>query len=638
MTEFEQTLVLAATGVFVIAGLLAFAQHYLHLFFGRSPAPNAVFVRWLTEEQKEKLRLASIPYTPTSVATGEDGISFSPQSFARAKRLLGARVIEVFKASGRTATLEEAVLRFPQQRDPALRGFKTEVAGAIKWYQLSLRWKRHRLAKFIDETLMPSVRKDIVVHLKHGQHAAPATDGKFHVYLYSTPTNHNQHAYIPNRLLGAAFGNNQTAALIASGEGVPVLEPLTNFAVAELVDNNLYVHLDLVTKKKLQARRGLLLRILQQVDGELAADKFLEELIGSVKAENEIVREGETEEYRVEGEGLTGRRLVVLSSLVREILSPIVRSNVIIRDCNGQNAHPVDDGNFRIYLHSSPIGAPCMNAPEQIWGHRMLKREMAFAPSAHGMPLIDDNGFIVGEIIGRNLYLHMHYVHFGAKQEAALAAKLLLEVRKEVQVAAADADDEMIKRRIADHFVQECNRQYAVGKARKVTAADLAAAQSDFHGHLRGALLEEFDLLRLQAAPAEEIGREFDELTQLANVNGVKVEGDKIVVSTDVLYCVHPKSHVRYEIGAFDIQICTSTNMIKWFNKTRKIPGGSGHMNAPHVDPNGNACMGNTKDLFPALIQKREFASAVQLAIAFVEAVNIDDNWGAYITNWPVAR
>ncbi|MCC6978364.1 MAG: hypothetical protein IT343_08585 [Candidatus Melainabacteria bacterium] len=635
MTEFEQTLILASTGVFIFAGLLAFAQHFLHLFFGRPPAPNQVFVRWLTEEQKEKLRLASIPYTPSSVATGEDGLSFSPQSFARAKRLLGARVVEVFKSSNRN--VEEAVLTFSCRRDHALRGFKTEVAGSIKWYDFRRRLKHRRLATFIDEVLMPSVRKDIVVHLQHGRHADPATDGKFHVYLYSTPTNHNQHAYIPNRLLGAQFGN-QTAALVASGTGVPVLEPLTNFAVAELVDNNLYVHLDIVNGRNLIARRGLLLRILQQVEGELAADKFLEDLIGSVKAENEIVLEGETADFRVEGEGITGRRLVVLSSLVREILTPVVRSNVIIRDCNGQNAAPVDDGKFRIFMHSSPIGAPCMNAPEQIWGHRMIKREAAFAPSAHGVPLIDDNGFIVGEIVGRNLYLHMHYIHFGAKLEAALAAKLLLEVRKEVQAAAVEADEDAIKRRVAEHYVQECTRQYAVGKALKVSAGDLAAAQSDFHGHLRGALLEEFDLLRLQAAPAEEIGREFDELTQLANVTGVKVEGDKIVVSTDVLYCVHPRSHVRYEIGAFDIQICTSTNMIKWFNKTRKVSGGSGKMNAPHVDPNGNACMGNTKDLFPALIQKREFASAVQLAIAFVEAVNLEDNWGAYITNWPVAR
>jgi hypothetical protein len=141
----------------------------------------------------------------------------------------------------------------------------------------------------------------------------------------------------------------------------------------------------------------------------------------------------------------------------------------------------------------------------------------------------------------------------------------------------------------------------------------------------------------LQAAPAEEIGREFDELTQLANVVGVKVEGDKIVVSTDVLYCVHPKTHVRYEIGAFDIHIDISRSIVQWVNKTRKVAGGSGQMNAPHVDPHGNACLGNTKDLFPQLIHKREFASVVQLAIAFVEAVNVDDNWGAYIVNWPVA-
>jgi O-antigen/teichoic acid export membrane protein len=52
MTEFQQTLALAGTGVFIIAGLLAFAQHYLHLFFDHPPAPAQVFVRWLSEEHK----------------------------------------------------------------------------------------------------------------------------------------------------------------------------------------------------------------------------------------------------------------------------------------------------------------------------------------------------------------------------------------------------------------------------------------------------------------------------------------------------------------------------------------------------------------------------------------------------------
>jgi hypothetical protein len=633
MTEFQQTLALAGTGVFIIAGLLAFAQHYLHLFFDHPPAPAQVFVRWLSEEQKEKLRLASIPYTPTSAGAGEDGISFSPQSFARAKRLLKARVVEVFPSGGRV--FEEAVLTFPTARDQALRGFKTEVAGSIKWYDLLGWWRRRKLAGLVDDALMPGVRKDIVIHLQNGQSANPAADGRFHLHLFSTPQNLAGGVNTPARLLGAPM-QNRTTAFGASGTGVPIMEPVSNFAVGELVDNNLYVHIDLVNRESLQARAGLLLRILQQVEGELAADKFLEDLIASVKSENQTVASGDPAQFRVEGEGLNGRRLIVLSSLVREILTPVVNSNVIIRNCNGQNATPVEDGNFRIFLHSSPIGAPCMVAPEQVWGHRMLKRETAFAPSAHGLPLIDDTGFIVGEIVGRNLYLHMHYVHFGAKMEAALAAKLLLEVRKELQ-GAADADNGVIARKVADHYVQECTRQFQAGKAKKVSAADLATSQAAFHEHLRGALLEEFDLLRLQAAPAEEIGREFDELTQLANVVGVKVEGDKIVVSTDVLYCTHPKSHVIYEIGAFDIHIDISRSIVQWVNKTRKVAGGSGQMNAPHVDPHGNACLGNTKDLFPQLIHKREFASVVQLAIAFVEAVNVDDNWGAYIVNWPVA-
>lgn len=633
MTEFQQTIALAGTGVFLVAGLLAFAQHYLHLFFGRPATPPQVFVRWLTEEQKEKLRLASIPYTPTSAGAGEDGISFSPQSFARAKRLLNAHVVEVFPSSGRA--FEEAVLFFPKQRDHALRGFKTEVAGSLKWYDLKGKWKRRRLSGLIDEVLMPVVKKDIVVHLRRGNPANPAADGKFHLHVFSTPTNVAGGITLPERLMGAPLGRG-TTAYGASGTGVPLIEPLTNFAVGELVDNNLYVHLDLV-QAGFKPKAGLLHRILQQVEGELAADKFLEDLIASVKAENEMfAQDGEQPQFRVEGEGITGRRLVVLSSLVREILMPVVKSDVIIRDCNGLNATPVNDGNFRIFLHSSPIGAPCMTAPESVWGHRMLKRETAFAPSAHGMPVIDDSGFIVGEIIGRNLYLHMHYVHFGAKLETALAARLLLEVRKEVQ-GAVDADNVAINRKVSDHYVQECARQFNQGKARKVSAADLSAAQAAFSEHLRGAIREQFDLLRLQAAPAEEIGREFDEITQLANVNGVRVEGDQIIVSTDTLYCVNPNTHVRHEIGAFDITIHISARIVKWHNKTRKVAGGNGNMNAPHVDPSGNACLGNTKDLFPALIQKREFASVIQLAIAFVESVNVGDNWGAYIVNWPVA-
>lgn len=629
-----QTLVLAGTGVFIIAGILAFLQHHLQLFSGKPPIPNNVFVRWLTEGQKEKLRLASIPYTQLNAGPGEDGVSFSPQSFARAKRLLKGKVIEVFPPSTGRA-FEEAVLAFPNPNARELRSFDTKVAGSLRWYDLRGLIKRRKLASVVSNALMPSVKKDIVIHLSHGQAAAPVNDGKFHVFLHSTPANVGA-VNVPSRLLGATMQNRATA-FSASGNGVPIIEPNSNFAVAELVDTNLYVHLDLVTKRTLNVRSGVLLRVLQQVEGELAADQFLAEIIESVKAEDAVSGNTASSNFVVENEGVTGRRAVVLSSLVKEILAPVVGSNVVIRNCAGQNANPVEDGKFRIFLYSSPIGAPCMVAPERVWGHRMLKREPAFAPSANGMPIIDDNGFIVGEIIGRNLYLHMQFIHFGAKMEAALAAKLLVEVRKEV-TSAVGADRQAITEKVGEHFVDECLRQFSEGKGRKVTSAEVSQAQANFSSQLRAARLDEFNLFRLQAAPGEEIGREFDELMNLANVKNVRVEGDLIVVTTDKIYCVHPKTNVKYDIGAFDIHISTADNMIKWFNKTRKVTGGNGAMNAPHVDGNGNACMGNTKDLFPNLISRREYSSAIQLAIAFVEAVNVDDAWGAHIGRWPEAN
>jgi hypothetical protein len=40
--------------------------------------------------------------------------------------------------------------------------------------------------------------------------------------------------------------------------------------------------------------------------------------------------------------------------------------------------------------------------------------------------------------------------------------------------------------------------------------------------------------------------------------------------------------------------------------------------------------------MFPELIRNREFASVVQLAILFLESVNITDIWGRQIGEWPV--
>jgi hypothetical protein len=61
-------------------------------------------------------------------------------------------------------------------------------------------------------------------------------------------------------------------------------------------------------------------------------------------------------------------------------------------------------------------------------------------------------------------------------------------------------------------------------------------------------------------------------------------------------------------------------------------------MNAPHVDAEGKACLGNMKEVFSQLLAERQYAAVVEAAIAFVEAANPDDTWGKHIDKWPRAN
>jgi hypothetical protein len=73
-------------------------------------------------------------------------------------------------------------------------------------------------------------------------------------------------------------------------------------------------------------------------------------------------------------------------------------------------------------------------------------------------------------------------------------------------------------------------------------------------------------------------------------------------------------------------------------NLAGPIDLGNGYtMHAPHVNGGGTICLGNVKDQFPELIRNREYAAAVQLAIVFLESVNVDDNWGQCINRFPIA-
>lgn len=631
--------IILLSAIAVVAGLGELANFLWQTYFALHA--DQYFVRWVTNEQKELLKHADVPFTAKSYDQEGDGILLARRDFRRAKRVLKGRVVDNFVIQG--YQVHEAVLTYTPANARELSRYKVTFDGKPK--------NKRLVHAIVHDVLLPSVKKNIVVHTGFGEIAEPVQDDNFHVFVWSSPQ-HASTVSAPSKLMGAPVPN-RSGTLANSGTGVPVIDTASAFEVAEIVGNCVYIHLDIDTGPALSFYRrvlnggrryskpalGLLTRILQMVDEELSADEFLAEIVKQATASQKADPNFNPAAYTVTALGFDIRRQQVITSLAKDILLPTVRKNIVVRNSRGMNEPVIHDGQFYLYFNASPMGSACIQTPDRLWGYRLLKRGMAFAPSAEGLPVADDSGFIVGELIGDNFYLHQEYIFYGCKAEAALLARLMLQVRDEMACEDCGTDG-AIKKRVLDHFQKECARQVSGsgGQTARVAQADVTKAQSDYRDLLKGTRLEEINLMRLQSAPNEELGREYDELLKLHNVVDVTVTNDVIIVKTKTLYCVHPKTHQKHEIGAFEIHISTHYSSVKWFNKTRTVRGGHSAMNAPHVDENGNACFGNTKDLFPMLIGKREFASVVQLAIAFVESVNLDDNWGKFIVNWPVVE
>jgi hypothetical protein len=70
---------------------------------------------------------------------------------------------------------------------------------------------------------------------------------------------------------------------------------------------------------------------------------------------------------------------------------------------------------------------------------------------------------------------------------------------------------------------------------------------------------------------------------------------------------------------------------------TRKVTGMQVGMHAPHVFPSGNPCLGNMSSVIPKLVTSYMLADAVDMSIAYLEAVNERDAAGKHYKKWPLS-
>jgi len=466
-------------------------------------------------------------------------------------------------------------------------------------------------------------------------------EGTFRVVFTGMPRPDEQGLVgAPEQLWGLTLRPDQWQTRKPSGLGTAVLTA-GGYPLAELVGFDLFIHADLFAGNDFEQAAGLYTRILQKLQPALTLNNLLDSV---VKAEGgESQGERANLETRASGFGRQEgtRQSETYRRLCDRLLLPVVGKNVAIKYGAAASDPFIPekaDRTFTVVLCASPLGIAEEPAPRKLFGLPVLHSAKAFAPSGRGLPLPDWEGYFIGELVDDTLYVHFDIVREGSLVEARIFARFLSAVKKALLSRALTGEALTAAER--SQFVQACYRQVAPLASPGLTSnrATLAKDQAELHQLLRQARHEERALFQLEAAPDGELGEEFDRLLDLASVVDVKVSESKLHVSTEVLYCRDPRSGYLHEIGAFDIQIPTDEDgTIRWINRTRKVDGYHNGMNAPHVYDDGHACLGNVADLFPELIAKRDFASAVQVAIAFVEAVNVDDLAGQQITNWPIA-
>jgi hypothetical protein len=145
--------------------------------------------------------------------------------------------------------------------------------------------------------------------------------------------------------------------------------------------------------------------------------------------------------------------------------------------------------------------------------------------------------------------------------------------------------------------------------------------------------------------PESELGEEFDQLLKMEKVEDIRVDDKEIIVDTGIMFCQDPRTGTVHELGQYQIHIALNQQGwspdLRFFNKKgplRCANLGCYTLHAPHVQGEGRPCLGNTSSTFSQLFQTQEYGVAIQVALAFLESVNVDDAWGRNIDRWPEAR
>lgn len=646
---------------------LTWALIYWYLYFKplartsqeRLTTSTRCFIANLTAKNIGLLADNNCQFT-TGEQQGQRGIFFDKNELDKISATLQGQLVAVLPTT--EAGLSFVILRLDE---PAFEpeSYDTYSDKAIVQRTAGLfNFKRRRYENFIFDSVEPVLSAILVEGLK-----------RRHIWLLHKDNGYWQEQYLPQhgqnfsvvlpgevsetpgrRAPATIYGfkpGPQTRFFAHTNKAIALQDPATGQVLGEVSNSVLTVHYNAFVDRSEQ-ELAVFARLLQQAVQELNPSHFVETILRALPLPAESLKQlslNRNTGPAVFEEGLPTRQGFIATTLLRTIMVPALGRDIFLKECQGGTQKPLRDGMFHIFLHSASSIGDTVETSTRMFGVTRAKGARSYLPTGAGLPMVSDEGDIYGELEADNLYIFLSdALGNGTRADAEFFARMAMHARdvilEEIQCQDKAQSTQIQSAKLAKYGTDVLLKE-RTGKALaqlQERAAELPKAQEAFGSTLRHLIAEQRDLTRLNGYPEQALGAEFDAILAIKKVLDVEVTKSRIIVKTDTLYCVDPRSGTKHEIGQFEIYIRTSYDndeqVVRWMNKTRTVSTPSqSTMHAPHVSANGAACMGNTKGTFPMLVEKREFASVVELAIAFVESVNVSDTWGQHIKCWPVA-
>jgi|GEM_PF-1253753 len=322
---------------------------------------------------------------------------------------------------------------------------------------------------------------------------------------------------------------------------------------------------------------------------------------------------------------------------------------------------PMDDDCYHVLLWSSPKEGRYIKPPTSIFGITTQCRDEAFQPSGTGYILFDENtNYSPAEIVGNNIYVHHDICHYGELKEVRQyeimmeKAAAILNLDPAARKAAETDSRQKFNQAKRESYIRFCSGRFLadlseVTQAAQTIRQETAKLEQQLLQKIRDGQFYENRLASLQHSRQEAMavyGQEFDRLLDHPQIIDLEFDAKSLIVYTNTILCLDPRSGYVHEIGDFKINLYfqpdEDKHCIRWTNLTRKKVWDRDEdryitRHAPHIFESGFACMGNYQKEFPRLIANYEMATAAIMAIRFPESANVNDTYGRQVKYWPRA-